>query len=368
MSGGGKYMRLFTLLMVVVAMAVQAEDIDESQVVDQKSYGSYFEQIEAAGQLDNRKAQYTAWMRLFVGRPDYRVDTEMAFVEKRVKQCDIPPSTERVPSPFDFILSTASKFDLLAFNESHHESRTRYFLIDRLEELWAAGYRHIGFEGLNRDVRSISEFDNMEEMPSFYAADPMFGAMIRRAFSIGFKVFSYDYRGPYPETDDWKVGQKLRETKQAESIANYVSQVSDGERIVIWAGFQHVSKALREDEGVPNWMAANLKTLHGIEAYAVDTTICSYEAADARAGVQLYVDEVGTPVLSEKGRRWVVDAQLHLLYHPSFQLFLAYHHPSCLFYRPSFFLHLYPRRRYFNQLLCRDRAREREREGRGEKE
>lgn len=302
---------LFFSLSWSIAWASYGDELEPFSAVQTKAYGKVMEAVAAQGELDNRMAQNISQLRAFFGRADLRVNSGYRFLNDGDKRCKVTADATLRDDALQYILEASAGKRLLLLNESHHELSPRRFLFESLGKFWDSGYRHIGFETLQKSVSSVAELDASEKIPGFYLRDPVFAGILRKALSLGFKIFHYEADTEADETLDIDASINHRETQQAENIATYQESVPPEEKILIWAGFQHISKAWASAGGEVAWMAARLENVHGVPTYAVDLTMCRFESA-AWQPARLY--EVGADkiLLSPKADRWVVDAQLHL--------------------------------------------------------
>lgn len=300
--------------LVAGTVAVNADDdISIQDALAHTAFGDYLAHVDSLGALDTRTAQQLAWVHTFVGRPERTINMkdDWAFVTRRVQPCEVADGAIADADPLATVFSAAAGTDVLLLNESHHKQSPRRFLYNTLDSLWVAGYRHIGFEALTKDIPSLEAFDQNTESLGHYLNDPLFAGTVRKALGMGFKVFAYEHIEPPKEGEHWHDSMRRREIGQAANIARYLSAVPKGEKVLVWAGFQHISKAQRGEGEAPSWMAARLEATHGVKAYSVDLTMCSFEDAGAQDGL-LYTMPDGSVALSMEARQWVVDAQIHL--------------------------------------------------------
>ncbi len=145
----------------------------------------------------------------------------------------------------------------------------------------------------------------------YYLNDPLFRGIVRKALTLGFKVFPYEFRGPYPESDEPGAHVKVREHGQAQNIATYIQEHAGDDRVLIWAGYRHIAKYWDEEAPNWNWMAARLEREFGIKGYSVDLTACQYEGP-SNGAPRLYKKDGAFLALGAPGTQWGVDAQLHL--------------------------------------------------------
>ncbi len=140
--------RLAILGMLCVSMGAVADEINYGQAISGKAYGLYFDQIAASPEMDSRTTQGAGWLYGFVGRSDLIPTLGESYIAPSLQRCEVPEDAMEVADPLEVILDASASRRVLLLNESHTHKQARLFLYINLERLWAAGYRHIGFEAL----------------------------------------------------------------------------------------------------------------------------------------------------------------------------------------------------------------------------
>jgi|GEM_PF-1887109 len=304
--------RLAIWTMLCATTAAHADEINSYQANSNNAYGQYFDHIASQTDLGSRDTQAAGWLYGFVGRSDLISTLGESYIAPSLQQCDVPEDAMYVAYPLKAVLDASANQRVLLFNESHTHKQARLFLYNNLARLWAAGYRHIGFEALGKmPVSSIADLDAGDASQGYYLNDPLFRGAVRKALALGFKVFPYEFRGPYPESDEPGVHLKVREHGQARNIATYIEEHAGDDKILIWAGYQHIAKNWNEEDPNWNWMAARLEHEFGIKGYSVDLTACQYESPPDGAP-RLYQKNGQFLALGAPGTQWGVDAQFHL--------------------------------------------------------
>ncbi|UTW57929.1 hypothetical protein KFE96_14000 [Kordiimonas sp. SCSIO 12603] len=243
------------------------------------------------------------------GRIDLATKMKVRSAGRRIGNCTVPSDFEQVENPLNQILIDAGGARVLAFNESHTSLEQRLFLYQNLDEFWEAGYRHIGYEALSWDFDFNLPLDKNKKAQG-YISEPLMAGSIRKAQRLGFKLFAYESNSKAPETDDWKVKTDFRETEQAQNVAAYIETIPNEEKIILWAGWQHISKKWdAKDFFAEAWMAARLETTHGVPVYSVDLTGCNYASSSPSADILGFKQGSSWKVEHD---RYDVDAQLRL--------------------------------------------------------
>ncbi len=163
----------------------------------------------------------------------------------------------------EYIIKEAKKNRLVIINEAHHNSFHRVFTKSLLKELFANGYKFIGFEALSY-TEDLDSLQHIRKYPSqktgYYVKDPQFGNLMRAAIEIGFNIFSY-------ETTNEKSNGKSREIDQAKNIQKIID-ANPNEKFVIHCGFDHVLEGTHR-----SWekaMAERLKEYTGINPLTIN--------------------------------------------------------------------------------------------------
>lgn len=167
-----------------------------------------------------------------------------------------------------YIVKEASKQQITIINEAHHMPQHRVFTTRLLQKLYDVGYRHIGLEVLMNNERSDSllvanKYPVIEN--GYYIKEPQFGNLVRQAFKIGYKVFSYESLNHN--------SSKEREINQAKHIANYIT-AHPKEKVLIHCGFGHGMEG-NAGRKIEKAMAGRLSELSGINPLSINQTIYS---------------------------------------------------------------------------------------------
>lgn len=275
-----------------------------------KSYGSYFEQHIGNSSLSRQKAQAALWNALFAGRNDFLDQLDRSAIWPRYRYCEIEKLLP-VENTVQEVLREAAAHRILAFNEQHGDAQQRYFLLANLQNFWDAGYRHLGYEAYFAKDTLLS--GQLSGDFGFYFNDPVLAATARKAHEMGFHIFGYESEREVLAAYDWAEAINVREAGQADRVAEYANKPPADEKILLWAGGHHISKALDQNEdGRPIiWMAARLMRDHKLTVYSVDLTGCDAQG-EVGSGAIGYKDSAGDWWVSEQFKRWGVDAQIRL--------------------------------------------------------
>lgn len=299
------------LLIVIFIFLPAAESASEARVHKSKAYGDYFKHYLEQDVIDRQVAQEAAWNALFAGRYDFLPKLDRGNLRPLFRECAVE-GARPIADPFVRILTEAGSHRVLAFNEDHQELRQRFFLLQNLETIWDAGYRHIGYEAL----WSGEPGENFAETfhAGFFFNEAIMAATMRKARALGFKIFAYESQERIYADTDWADAMNIREAGQAKRVAEYMSGVPENEKVLLWAGGHHITKNADQAFEGQNliWMAARLHRDHGTETYSVELTNCQFPASHEKTPARGYMQHRELWQVNENFRRWGVDAQLHL--------------------------------------------------------
>ena len=300
-----------SFLFVSVVLAEDKERLVQKffEIGSTKKHGAIIEYIEKVPDENGRLTAIAQWVYLNSGRFDLASKIESRLARKRVNVCEDFDEISAVKTPVKELLREAKTSRVLAFNESHTSLEQRLFLYQNLEALWEAGYRHIGYEALPWSFDFNLPLDQKEKAQG-YILEPILSGSIRKAQKLGFKLFAYEANRKAPVTDDWKVKTDFRETEQARNVAEYIANIPESEKVLLWAGWRHISKKWdANDMSAEAWMAARLEVTHGVSVYSVDLTGCNYTASSPFSAVLGYKNERAWKIDHDE---YLVDAQLRL--------------------------------------------------------
>lgn len=158
-----------------------------------------------------------------------------------------------------FILSKANRHHYLLINEAHYSGQHRAFTTELLEPLWNKGYRYLALEALSNADANINARGYPTDDSGYYIKESTFGNMIRKAKELGYTLITYETQSNFEGT--------LRDADQAINIYNQTLKFDKVGKVVVHAGYSHISEV-----GDENYkpMANHLKSLIGEEILTVD--------------------------------------------------------------------------------------------------
>ena len=227
-------------------------------------------QIESELAKDSASWKYQVSASEYATKGDYRNaliqwDLAMGTGDENLteKQIDSISSLYKRLDASKYIIEEAKKNQIVIINEAHHNSFHRLFTKSLLEDLFANGYKFIGFEALSYKD-DLDSLQNIRKYPiqktGYYVKDPQFGNLIREAIEIGFNIF------PYETTNEESDG-KTREIDQAKNIQKIINE-NPNQKFIIHCGFDHVLEGTHK-----SWekaMAERLKEYSGINPLTIN--------------------------------------------------------------------------------------------------
>ncbi|HYK75397.1 MAG TPA: hypothetical protein VEV16_00335 [Daejeonella sp.] len=157
------------------------------------------------------------------------------------------------------ILEQSKNFHFLLINEAHYSSQNRAFTHSLLKPLWEQGYRYLALEDLGYDDLELIARGSPNIHTGYYLKDPVFSALVRDALKMGYQLVPYETKG--------SEGGTIRDRDQALNIYKSTLQKDTVGKVIIHAGYSHISKE-GGDPYIP--MGAQLKALIRQDILTVD--------------------------------------------------------------------------------------------------
>ena len=178
----------------------------------------------------------------------------------------------RLVNAEEVIVNKARAADLLIITEAHTKPEHRVFTRCLLDDLYAAGYRHLGLENLQpvHGASGTQPFDSLLQQRGYpvqnilsgiYPSEPEYGNLLRHAIDLGFEIFAYERNGS---------SDSERDLQQAERIIAY-QRAHPGEKIICHGGWYHaIEDAIEKRPGSDTyWMAYHYRELTGDDPLTV---------------------------------------------------------------------------------------------------
>jgi hypothetical protein len=141
----------------------------------------------------------------------------------------------KIKNAEDYILENINDFEIILFNERHHNTEQRIFLNQILSKLKKSGFEYLAIEALD-NTENKDFLLNFNKNSGFYTKESNYSNLIKEAFNNGFKVLSYE-DNINCETS------KCRDSIQARNIYNKSIKNNLNSKIIVLAGGNHIFKA-----------------------------------------------------------------------------------------------------------------------------
>ncbi len=177
---------------------------------------------------------------------------------KKIEEDTLPPFLANNEKAVDFLLKECSQNQVVMFNEVHFDPQHRLLVSHLLEKLYQQGFRFLALEALGEDEKTINERGFIVQNSGYYTREPNMADLIRQAHDIGFYIFGYDDYG------------KDREKNQAATIFNKTIAKDKDAKVLVFAGFGHISEKKAKTDKQRNMMAVEFELLSGINPLTID--------------------------------------------------------------------------------------------------
>jgi len=178
------------------------------------------------------------------------------------------------------IVDRARERRVVIINEAHDSPRDRAFILKVAEALRPLGFTHYAaetFTNFRPDV-AAEEMSWLESEgyprrnTGTYTIDPMFGYLVRRAMTLGYRPVAYEaaYK---PEENSLSQEEQIvaREQAQAENLARALAAAGPDAKFLIHVGYGHAAERPLPP-GEVEWMAARLARLTDLDPLTIDQT------------------------------------------------------------------------------------------------
>lgn len=210
--------------------------------------------------------QYISWYQSFLGAYPEAMDS---FSIAQHAQSDDSPSPltagAYIARPaVDAIPVLAKNYRVVLFNEAHNIALTRSLTVRLLSRLHDEGFNYFAAETLVQTDAALASRGYPTENSGFYTDEPVYAEMVRTALKLGYKVVAYE------ATTDVGGGD-ARESEQAENLYRQVFKHDPQARLVINAGYEHITKSGNYLGGAS--MAQHLYKLIKLPMLSIDQTM-----------------------------------------------------------------------------------------------
>jgi hypothetical protein len=147
-------------------------------------------------------------------------------------------------------------------NEAHPVPQHRAFTLQLLARLRREGFNWFAAETLFEEDTALVHRGYPVGMTGAYTAEPVYADVVRTAIRLGFHVVAYD-SPPGIDLDP-------RERMQAANLVERVLKQDPQARLVVHAGYGHISKSVPSGSLIP--MAIRFREISGIDPFTIDQT------------------------------------------------------------------------------------------------
>ena len=210
--------------------------------------------------------QYFSWYQTFIG--DYPAAAASFSISQPAQEDDRPSplsGDDYVARPaIEAIPELAKNVRAVFFNEAHNVVVTRSLTVPMLARLRKEGFNYFAAETLYQtDVKKLRDRGYPVRASGFYTREPVCAEMVRTALKLGFKVVAYEALSN--ATGD------AREKEQAENLYHEVFARNPGARLVVDAGYAHITEKGKYLGG--SSMAEHLHDIAGINPLTIEQTM-----------------------------------------------------------------------------------------------
>lgn len=199
-------------------------------------------------------------------------DDDLTRTAQRVNEEIFDIEKYKIINAKDMIINESKLHQVIFINEAHHSPQHRAFTLSLLQALYDQGFRYFAAESLDEtDTELNSRGYPLSKKTSPIIEEPMYGAFIRAAQKIGFKIVAYEF---LPNCSVWQESpvkcQNLREEGQARNLYEKIFKTDPTAKLLVHAGYGHIAR-----KGTGGWipMAMYFKKFTGISPYSIDQTI-----------------------------------------------------------------------------------------------
>ncbi|MEO5565788.1 MAG: hypothetical protein ABIR05_03915 [Luteimonas sp.] len=223
--------------------------------------------VQGNAELKGFADQIAATSYSFLGRPNDAI-RQFPIHDREKAPDDLPDRGVFDPMPaVDWIAAQSANHQIIMINESHHRSQTRLLTLALLPKLRALGFKYFAAE-------TFGETPLQAGYPTassgYYTRDPIFSEIVREAAALGYTLVPYEFDG---KNDD---SQQARETGEARRLAEVIARDPTA-KILVHAGYGHISEAAHSQPRNADPMALEFKRLTGLPVLSVDQTALTWE-------------------------------------------------------------------------------------------
>jgi hypothetical protein len=176
------------------------------------------------------------------------------------------------------IVEQARDRRIVIVNEAHDSPRDRAFILKLAKALQPFGFTHYAAETFINQAPEMAAtaMSRLERdgypvrSTGYYTREPMFGYLVRRVLSLGYRPVSYEiaYNGGVAALS-MEERIAIREQAQAENLARALAAAGPEAKFLVHVGYSHATERPRPP-GETEWMAARLARLTGLDPLTID--------------------------------------------------------------------------------------------------
>jgi hypothetical protein len=199
--------------------------------------------------------------------------------DRAMRWTEVPAVAWR--TPHELVQEGFRRRRVVMLNEAHDGLkrcvRTRQLGRQLLPSAHAVGARHLAMEALTPDdAEAANQSRRAPDDADGYLAQPDMGQLIQAALALGWTLWAYEAdidHAPAALVDQGLGSQAFtnwREAEQARNLAAVLTELPPSDRLLVWCGNSHASKAAS-----PDWipMGHHFAALVQEEAFVIDQTV-----------------------------------------------------------------------------------------------
>jgi hypothetical protein len=204
---------------------------------------------------------------------------DAAGYDQAMRWTQVPAAAWRTPQ--ELVQEGFRRSRVVMLNEAHHGLtrcvRTRQLGRQALPSAHAMGARHLAMEALQPgDAEAANTTRRPPEAAGGYLAQPDMRALIQAALDLGWTLWPYEADIDHAPATlvDRGLGSlaftNWREAEQARNLAAVLAGLPASDRLLVWCGNSHASKAAS-----PDWtpMGHHFAALVAEEAFVIDQAV-----------------------------------------------------------------------------------------------
>jgi len=252
--------------------------------------------VQRSPALQGFAQQLLATSSSFLGRPNDAI-REFPIHDESEAPPALPDTTgfDVIPA-VDWIATQAGGRQVIMVNEAHHKPQTRLLILALLPRLRALGFTHFAAETF-LDQPMQAGYPTAKS--GYYTREPVFAEIVREAARLGYTLVPYEF------TDKGDESQQARETGEARNLAEVLARDPEA-RILVHAGYGHVSKSAGTQPDDADPMALEFMRLTGLPVLTIDQTRLTWEDGHAAERLSREFNVTSPSVLldRETGSAW----------------------------------------------------------------